>query len=134
MFSDRNGAKTTPFGVVCAHTCISLYKRGPAPPRAKKPLVIARLLSTPPPPKKKKKKKKKREREKNSNRQQQQHLLLVTTTYYSVLLRYMTYKAWLRYANLCVAWFSLQGMGGLYRHHWVDQPGNKYRRETLQNS
>ena len=63
MFSDRNGAKTTPFGVVCAHTCISLYKRGPAPPRAKKPLVIARLLSLPPPPpKKKKKEKKKREK------------------------------------------------------------------------
>ena len=63
MFSDRNGAKTTPFGVVCAHTCISLYKRGPAPPQAKKPLVIARLLSPPPPPPKKKKKKE-REREK----------------------------------------------------------------------
>ena len=25
-------------------------------------------------------------------------------------------------------------MGGLYRHHWVDQPGYKDRRETLQIS
>ena len=60
MFSDRNRAKTIPFGVVCAHTCISLYKGGPAPLRAKKLLVIARLLNlpphqTPPPPPPKKK-------------------------------------------------------------------------------
>ena len=53
MFSDRNRAKTIPFGVVCAHTCISLYKGGPAPLRAKKLLVIARLLNLPPPPQKK---------------------------------------------------------------------------------
>ena len=62
MFSDRNGAKTTPFGVVCAHTCISLYKRGPAPPQAKKPLVIARLLSSLPPPPQRKKKEREREK------------------------------------------------------------------------
>ena len=48
MFSDRNGAKTIPFGVACAYSWISLY----TPPQAKKPLVIARLL-TPSPPKKK---------------------------------------------------------------------------------
>ena len=48
MFSDRNGAKTIPFGVACAYYWISLY----TPPQAKKPLVIARLL-TPSPPKKK---------------------------------------------------------------------------------
>ena len=46
MFSDRNGAKTIPFGVACAYSWISLY----TPPQAKKPLVIARLL-TPSPPK-----------------------------------------------------------------------------------
>ena len=79
MFSDRNRAKTIPFGVVCAHTCISLYKGGPAPLRAKKPLVIARLLNLappppppPPPPQKKK----------TTSTTTAANLLLVTTTYY----------------------------------------------------
>ena len=123
MFSDRNRAKTIPFGVVCAHTCISLYKGGPAPLRAKKPLVIARLLNLAPPPPPQKK---------NNNNNNNSSKSTVGDNY--LFLRSMTYKAWLRYANSCVAWFSLQGMGGLYRHHWVDQPGYKDRRETLQIS
>ena len=126
MFSDRNRAKTIPFGVVCAHTCISLYKGGPAPLRAKKPLVIARLLNLPPPPPPQKKK------NNNNNINNNSSKSTVGDNY--LLLLSMTYKAWLRYANSCVAWFSLQGMGGLYRHHWVDQPGYKDRRETLQIS
>ena len=74
MFSDRNRAKTIPFGLVCAHTCISLYKGGPAPLRAKKPLVIARLLNLPPPPQKKK--------TTTTSTTTAANLLLVTTTYY----------------------------------------------------
>ena len=124
MFSDRNRAKTIPFWVVCAHTCISLYKGGPAPLRAKKLLVIARLLNLPPAPPKKK--------QQQQHQQQQQQIYcwwqLLITSFHDL------YKAWLRYANSCVAWFSLQGMAGLYRHHWVDQPGYKDRRETLQIS
>ena len=77
MFSDRNRAKTIPFGVVCAHTCISLYKGGPAPLRAKKPLVIARLLNLPPPPKKK-------TTTTTTSTATAANLLLVTTTYYFV--------------------------------------------------
>ena len=48
MFSDRNGAKTIPFGVACAYSWISLYKAVPTPPQAKKPLVIALLLTPSP--------------------------------------------------------------------------------------
>ena len=75
MFSDRNGAKTIPFGVACAYSWISLY----TPPQAKKPLVIARLLKPSP----------QKETTTTAN------LLLVTTTYCFVT---WVYKAWVTYS------------------------------------
>ena len=66
MFSDRNGTKTIPFGVACAHTWISLYKGGLALSRAKKPLTTACL------------------KKKKATTTAAENLLLVTTTCYFV--------------------------------------------------
>ena len=78
MFSDRNAAKTIPFGVACAYYWISLY----TPPQAKKPLVIARLLKPSP----------QKETTTTAN------LLLVTTTYCFVTWVYKTGLTYM-YAN-----------------------------------